>query len=65
MGRKWDLDDLAGAGDLARLLGVSRATFCNWQKRYPDFPKPLVRLAAGPVFSREQVLKWHAQWTWE
>lgn len=60
----WQLDDLAGPGDLAAEYGITRATVCNWQSRYPDFPAPLISLSSGPVFSRRQVRRWHDGRTW-
>lgn len=61
----WELDDLAGNGDLADGLGVGKATVANWTVRYPDFPKPLIHLAAGPVWSRSQVKAWHDSRDWK
>jgi len=54
----WDLDDLAGVGELAAFFGVSRATPVNWAARYDDFPEPLKVMAAGPLYSRVQVVAW-------
>lgn len=54
----WDLDDLAGVGDLAREWGVSSAAATNWRYRHDDFPSPLRVLSTGPVFSRTQVRRW-------
>ncbi len=72
----WDLRDLAGLADIAAALlepvparPTSRArnrssTVLNWTTRYPDFPRPLIVLAAaGPLYSLEQVIEWHdARW---
>lgn len=61
--RRWDLDDLAGVGDLAREWGVSVSGATTWTRRYSDFPAPLVNLSAGPVYSRRQVRSWReARW---
>jgi hypothetical protein len=56
--RRWDLDDLASVGDLAREWGVGKAAVSNWHYRHDDFPTPLVVLSTGPVFSRRQVRVW-------
>jgi hypothetical protein len=53
----WDLDDLAAIGDLARERGISSSAATGW-RRYPDFPKPLIELSTGPVYSRTQVREW-------
>lgn len=42
MGRKVDIDDLADAHDVARMLGLAHAnTVHQYQRRYPDMPKPV------------------------
>jgi DNA-binding transcriptional regulator YhcF (GntR family) len=57
--RLWDLDDLAGLGDLARERGISTQAAAGWPVRYPDFPQPLAILSTGAVYSRTQVETWH------
>lgn len=63
--RLWDLDDLAGTGDLAAEFGVSRATVCAWVERYADFPALLTTLSGGPVRSRAEVREWHDARIWK
>ena len=41
-------DVLAGIAEIAELFGVTKQTALKYTRR-PDFPKPLDRLAAGPV----------------
>lgn len=60
----WDLEDLAGLGDLAAIHGVSKATASNWLARFDDFPRPLVTLSTGPVYSRRQVAAWYQARDW-
>lgn len=60
-----ELADLAATGDLAADLGVTNAAVCNWSKRFPDFPRPLVTLSTGPVYSRAQVRRWHDGRSWQ
>jgi len=55
--RMWDLDDLAGIGDLARSSGVGLTAASKWRTA-DDFPAPLVALSTGPVYSRSQVAAW-------
>ncbi|MFG3710835.1 hypothetical protein [Micromonospora sp. NPDC047730] len=61
----WHLEDLAALGDLASEFGVGNATVSNWTTRYPDFPRPLLELSTGPVYSRWQVRQWHDGRTWK
>jgi chromosome partitioning protein len=51
-------DDLVGINEIAEMAKTSRQAVANWRSRMPDFPKPLVDLASGPVFRRSQVRSW-------
>lgn len=48
---------LAGIREIAEFLGVSRQRV-NQLAEKDDFPKPLGRIAAGPVWDEAVVLKW-------
>ncbi|MFF3857099.1 hypothetical protein [Micromonospora sp. NPDC002575] len=61
----WHLEDIAATGDLAKDYGVSNSTIANWSTRYPDFPRPLLELSTGPVYSRWQVRQWHDGREWQ
>jgi hypothetical protein len=51
---KVDPDDLIDAQGVADMLGLShRNTVSGYQRRYPDMPRPVVRLANG------KILLWH------
>lgn len=50
-------DKLAGVAEIVELLGVSKQTVINYTKR-DDFPEPVDRLAAGPVWRRIDVERW-------
>lgn len=50
--------DLAGIAELSGDLNVSRTRICNWASRHHDFPKPVVSLAAGPIYSLAAVRAW-------
>ncbi len=57
----WELDDLTSAAELGRQFGVTRQAIDGWAKNNADFPAPLVRLGAWPIYSRRQVTEWHAK----
>lgn len=48
---------LAGLAEVAETLGVSKRTAVRYVAR-ADFPEPLERLAAGPIWRRDQVAEW-------
>lgn len=49
---------LVGVSEFAELCGVSRQAVDNWQKRHTTFPKPVARLAIGPLWLVWQVRYW-------
>jgi predicted DNA-binding transcriptional regulator AlpA len=49
--------ELAGLAEVAELLGIAKRTASKYVRR-PDFPKPVDRLAAGPVWRRRDVERW-------
>lgn len=50
-------DKLAGIAEIAELFEVSKQTALKYAGR-PDFPAPIDRLAAGPVWKRSDVERW-------
>jgi predicted DNA-binding transcriptional regulator AlpA len=50
-------EELLGLADIARELGVSKKTAQNYIAR-GDFPEPLGRIAAGPVWRKRHVDRW-------
>lgn len=50
--------DMVGISEIATMAGVSSQAVINWRTRAPDFPLPLVELASGPIFRREQIHEW-------
>lgn len=52
--------ELAGLAEVAELLEVTKRTALSYSRR-PDFPEPLDRLAAGPVWRREDIEEWAAR----
>lgn len=54
-------NDLIGMADIARMVGVSRATVGNWKARQPDeFPPERGRTARGPLYDPTEVASWLA-----
>lgn len=48
---------LAGISEIAEMLGISKQRASQISVN-EDFPKPLDRLASGPVWRRSAVEKW-------
>jgi hypothetical protein len=48
---------LTGLAEIAELLHVGKRTALRYSKR-PDFPHPVERLAAGPVWRQDAVERW-------
>jgi predicted DNA-binding transcriptional regulator AlpA len=48
---------LAGLAEVAELLGVSKRTATRYVQR-PDFPEPVARLRAGPIWLEKDILVW-------
>jgi hypothetical protein len=55
-----DLGDLVSVAEIAQRAGVAVATVQSWRRRRTDFPEPVVRLAAGPVWRWDTVAEWIA-----
>lgn len=62
MARMVDADDLICAAEIADLLAVTKPAVSNYQKRYPDFPAPVVTTPSGRVrlWSLAAVREWAA-----
>jgi hypothetical protein len=54
--------DLVGAAEAAVMLGVSRQRVGQLAER-PDFPAPIARLSAGPVWTRSSIEAFGQSWT--
>jgi predicted DNA-binding transcriptional regulator AlpA len=48
---------LVGVAEVAEVLGVSRRTAARYATR-SDFPEPVARLRAGPIWLEDDVLTW-------
>lgn len=51
-------DQLMGTKEVAELFSISTPAVTNFQKRYNDFPKPYVTLAATPIFLKNEIIDW-------
>lgn len=61
MGRQVDVDDLADANELARLLGLSHAnSFHTYARRNNDMPPPVVDKGKGRsrLWLRSEIEMW-------
>jgi predicted nucleic acid-binding protein len=52
--------DLVSVAEIAARAGRSVNTVQSWRRRHPDFPPPVARLAAGPVWTWPEVSTWIA-----
>lgn len=52
-----DMYDLVGAAEIRQMLRVSRQRVSQLTTR-PDFPAPVLELAMGKIWDREEVRKW-------
>lgn len=57
-----NVPDLVGVDELAKMLDVSKQRASELAK-HPDFPKPIARLASGPVWKKATIAR-HAR-TWD
>jgi len=56
-----DTEDLIDARDVADMLGLThRNAVSEYQRRYPDMPRPVVDLGAGKprLWSRKAIVAW-------
>jgi predicted DNA-binding transcriptional regulator AlpA len=58
MARRYHADDLVGVAEIANRLGLGTSVVHSWRRRHRDFPKPIVHLHMGLVWSWEDVEEW-------
>jgi glutathione-regulated potassium-efflux system ancillary protein KefG len=61
MGRKIDVDDLIDAQEAAKILGLAhRNTVSEYQRRYPEMPRPVVDRRNGrlKLWLRPELERW-------
>lgn len=50
--------ELVGIAEIAKLAGVSRQLVYQWTRRSRDMPKPLAKLACGPIWNGAEIRSW-------
>ncbi len=56
---KFAAKDLVGAFEIADRLGMSHHAIVHvWRSRYPEFPKPIIKLHAGMIWDWKEVEAW-------
>jgi hypothetical protein len=50
--------DLVGVSELASRARVKVGTVQTWRARHPEFPRPILDLAAGPIWAWPDVAAW-------
>ena len=62
MGLKVDVDDLVDASTVASILGLSNPNGVSvYQRRYDDFPRPLVSQGRCRLWLRQEIEAWAAK----
>jgi hypothetical protein len=64
MPKRVALEEFVDARDVARILGLSqRNTVSQYQRRYPDMPRPVLDLGPGrpSLWLRPQLERWHTR----
>jgi hypothetical protein len=56
------LPKLLGLAEVANTLGVSKQRVGELAREHPDFPQPILRLAATPVFLEAAILSFLERW---
>ena len=58
--RRVNPDNLINAREVARILGLSRATaVAVYRRRYDDFPEPVVRKGQCTLWVRADIIAWY------
>jgi glutathione-regulated potassium-efflux system ancillary protein KefG len=63
MPRTFDADDLIDALGVAELLGLAqRNTVSQYQRRYPEMPRPIIDLGQGrcKLWLKSELEMWHS-----
>jgi len=56
------MDDLLGASEVAKELGVSRQRVYQLAETHTNFPKPVAQLSRGALWSGTEVRRWAYSW---
>ena len=59
MGKKVDIENLVGAHEIAKRLGLENPhTIHVWRTRHKDFPKPIATLRTALIWDWHEVEAW-------
>ena len=59
MAKKFDIDDLVGAHEIAQRLGVARPQVVHeWRRRHADFPEPIATLKTALIWDWKEIQRW-------
>jgi predicted DNA-binding transcriptional regulator AlpA len=59
VGRRVDVEDLAGAYEIAQRLGVARPQVIHeWRCRHADFPEPIAQLKTALIWDWKDIERW-------
>ena len=50
--------DFVGLAEIAAMFGIAKQVISNWRTRKPGFPAAIVELKSGPVWQREDIIRW-------
>jgi hypothetical protein len=53
-----EVEFLAGAAEVADVLGIAANTVNAWRRRPNQFPEPLIQLKAGAIWDIREVIAW-------
>lgn len=54
----YEASDMVGTGEIAQMANVAKNVVVNWANRYSSFPKPIVTLIGGRIWSKTEIVKW-------
>ena len=58
MGKRYDIDELVGAAEIAQRLGCAKNVVHTWQRRDPTFPAAVSHLVMGKLWHWPEVEAW-------
>ncbi|MFT4119741.1 ParA family protein [Bradyrhizobium sp.] len=53
--------ELVGLAEIAALFGITKQVASNWRTRKKNFPAAIADLKSGPVWQRDDIIKWAKQ----
>jgi len=59
VGKKVDVENLVGAQEIAKRLGLKNPhTVHVWRTRHPDFPEPIALLKIAMIWDWKDIAEW-------